>query len=430
MENIKDFLKFMNNSITSFHAVNEMKERLLKEGYVELSNTEEFSVELNKKYFITKNLSSIIAFNTPKSVNNFHFQMTSSHSDSPTYKLKPNHEVSKLGYYKSLNVEVYGGNIHQSWFDKPLSLAGRIIVKEKNKIITKLVNIDKDLMVIPSVAIHLNADTNKMSYNPQIDLQPVYGLKDDLTILSILAKENKLKEEDILDFDLFAYNRFRGSVVGYNDEFLNCPQIDDLQMAYGTLMGLIKSKCIDSCNVFACFDNEEVGSGTKQGADSTFLRETLVNIMNSLNVENESAVINRSFMISADNAHAAHPNHPGKTDNDNACFINKGVAIKYNANQRYTTDAVSASIFKMICEKAKCNVQSIANRSDVRGGSTLGNISTSQVSCSSVDIGLPQFAMHSSCELSGTKDLTDLIKITETFYNTVVIVGEDSTSFN
>ncbi len=430
MKLTKDFLKFMEQSVTCFHAVEEIKNRLLKEGFKELSNTNNLKVELNGKYFITKNLSSIIAFTTPTTTENFHFQMTASHTDSPTYKLKPNHEVEALGYYKTLNTEPYGGNIHQSWLDKPLSLAGRVIVKEKNSIKQQLVNINKDLMVIPSVAIHLNAETNKMTYNPQVDLQPLYGTKDTLNILDIIKKENNIKE--IVDFDLFVYNRFRGSVVGYNDEFINCPQIDDLQMTYGTLIGLINSKNNkSSCNVFVAFDNEEVGSNTKQGADSTFLKETLENIRLSLNVEtNQSAVINSSFMISADNAHAAHPNHPGKTDNKNACYLNKGVTIKYNANQRYTTDGFSASVFKMVCEKAKKPVQGIANRSDVRGGSTLGNISVSQVSCNSVDIGLPQFAMHSSAELSGTKDLKDLVEIIEVYFNTNMIIKENEISFN
>ncbi len=429
MKITKDFLNFMKNSVTSFHAVEEIKERLVKEGYKEITNTEKFNVELNGKYFITKNLSSIIAFTTPKSLKDFHFQMTSSHTDSPTYKLKPNHEVESLGHYRQLNVEAYGGNIHQSWFDKPLSIAGRVIVKDGNSIKQQLVNIDKDLMVIPSVAIHLNENTNKMTYNPQIDLQPLYGTKESLDILSIIKKENKI--EEIVDFDLFVYNRFRGCTVGYNNEFINCPQIDDLQMTYGTLMGLINSDTNESsCNIFVAFDNEEVGSNTKQGADSTFLKYTLNNIMNSLNVEtNISSVINASFMISADNAHAAHPNHPEKTDNNNACYLNKGVAIKYNANQRYTTDGFSAAVFKMICEKAKVNVQSIANRSDIRGGSTLGNISISQVSCNSVDIGLPQFAMHSSAELSGTQDLADLLKIIEVYFTSNMLIKENEIKF-
>ncbi|MFI3329210.1 MAG: M18 family aminopeptidase [bacterium] len=430
MKITNDFLKFMENSVTCFHAVEEIKNRLLKEGYKEITNTEVFDVKLNSKYFITKNLSSIIAFTTPTTTENFHFQMTASHTDSPSYKLKPNHEVKSLNYYKTLNVEPYGGNIHQSWFDKPLSLAGRVIVKGKNSIKQQLVNIDKDLMVIPSVAIHLNENSNKMTYNPQIDLQPLYGTEDSLDILDIIKKENKI--EEIVDFDLFVYNRFRGSVVGYNNEFLNCPQIDDLQMTYGTLVGLLNSKNNkSSCNVFVAFDNEEVGSNTKQGADSTFLKDTLVNIRKSLGLKcnTHSAIINSSFMISADNAHAAHPNHPEKTDNKNACYLNKGVTIKYNANQRYTTDGFSASVFKTICEKANVAHQSIANRSDVRGGSTLGNISVSQVSCNSVDIGLPQFAMHSSAELSGTKDLTDLVKLTEVYFNTNITIKETEITF-
>ncbi len=427
MKHTKDFLKFMESSITCFHAVEEIKQRLLKENFIELDNTSNMKIELNKKYFITKNLSSIIAFTTPSNIENFHFQMTSSHTDSPTYKLKPNHETSSMNYYKSLNTEPYGGNIHQSWFDKPLSVAGRVICKEGNSIISKLVNIDKNLMVIPSVAIHLNADTNKMAYNPQIDLQPLYGLENTINLLDMVCKENNVT--DIIDFDLFLYNRFRGCVVGYDESFINCPQIDDLEMTYGTLMGLINSNNKNSCNLFVAFDNEEVGSGTKQGADSTFLADTLNSICNSLNVEVSSA-INKSFMVSADNAHAIHPNHLGKTDNKNGCLINKGIAIKYNSNQRYTTDGVSASVFKMICESAKINYQSIANRSDVRGGSTLGNISTSHVSCNSVDIGLPQLAMHSSAELAGTKDLEDLIQFSKTYFNTTIDIKESKITFN
>lgn len=419
----KELVSFIKESPTCFHAVANMKERLMKEGYEELLEGSTWNVKEGGKYLITRNNSSIIALQVGTDLANYSFNVAASHSDSPTFKVKENAEIEVRGKYTQLNTEGYGGMLCSTWFDRPLSLAGRVLVKEGNQFVSKLLKIDRDLLMIPNVAIHMNRNINDgFTYNKQVDLLPLFGGTDTKKgdYKKMIAQELGVKEEDIYGMDMFLYNRNAPSIWGANEEYISCPQLDDLQCAFTTLQGFLKGSQKKSINVFACFDNEEVGSGTKQGAGSTFLYDTLHRINDALGKTNEDyhRALASSFMISADNAHAVHPNHPEKTDVNNCVYMNEGIVIKSHAGQKYTTDAVATALFKHICEAVDVPVQFFANRSDAAGGSTLGNISQAQVSMNAVDIGLPQLAMHSSYETAGIKDTYYMVKAMEEFYHT------------
>lgn len=348
--------------------------------------------------------------------------MAASHSDSPAFKVKENAELEIKEKYVQLNTEGYGGMLCATWFDRPLSVAGRVIVKEDDRYVTRLVNVDRDLVMIPNVAIHMNREVNNgYAYNKQVDMLPLFGgsgcKKGDFK--KLIARELEVEEKDIYGMDLYLYNRMEPSVWGAEEEFISCPQLDDLQCAYTSLQGFLKGHNDRSINVFACLDNEEVGSGTKQGADSTFLYDVLSRVNAGLGKDEEAfrRAAASSFMLSCDNAHAVHPNHPEKTDVNNCVYMNEGIVVKAHAGQKYTSDAVSIAVFRGICEKAGVPLQFFANRSDVAGGSTLGNISMSHISMNSVDIGLPQLSMHSTYETAGVKDSYYMIKAAEEFFN-------------
>ncbi len=420
MKNAEILIKFIKESPSAFHAVQNIKNRLLNEGMTELKEHETWNIVPGGKYFVTRNMSSIIAFKVPE--NDFAgFNIVTSHSDSPTFKIKENEEIVVNDEYVKLNTEKYGGMIMSTWFDRPLSVAGRIVVREGNSFITKLVDIDKDLLVIPNVAIHMDRTVNDgKKYNPQVDLLPLMGdIRCKGKFMDMVAESAGVKKEEIISTDLFLYNRQEGAVIGANNEYILSPKLDDLQCAFSSMEGFIKSNPEKSIAVYVVYDNEEVGSGTKQGAASTFLFDTLTRLSTALGKDNRDYLkaLASSFMISADNAHAVHPNQPSLADPTNKPYINKGIVIKYNANQRYTSDAVSAAIFKGILDDLKISYQSFANRSDIAGGSTLGNISNTQVALNTVDIGLPQLAMHSAYETAGVKDTTDFINVCEKFYN-------------
>lgn len=344
------------------------------------------------------------------------------HSDSPCFKLKEKPELTAEKRYVKWNVEKYGGMILSAWLDRPLSVAGRIVVKEQGEMTTKLVNVERNVAVIPNLAIHMNRDMNKgVEYNPQIDMQPcVGGVGERRGFLKLLADEAGVEESDILGQDIFLYNRDRCKRVGIEQEWICGPRLDDLECVYGALEALLLSESLsgDYINMLAVFDNEEVGSGTKQGADSTFFKDVLARIRAGLRIEEEHyrCMLADSFLISADNAHAVHPNHPEKADPENKPYLNEGIVIKYHGSQRYATDAYSAAVMKDICQQAQVPYQVYANRSDIIGGSTLGNILMAQVSVNTVDIGLPQLAMHSACETAGAKDIEYLIRALQAFY--------------
>ena len=417
-----EMLSFLQKSPSAFHAVDNIKNELKKENYEELLEGQNWNIKPGGKYFVTRNNSSIIALNLGKKLDHYGFNVVASHTDYPTFKIKENAEIEVKGKYTQLNTEGYGGMLCATWFDRPLSIAGRVIVKEGNQFVTKLINIDRDLVLIPNMAIHMNRAVNEgYAYNKQIDMLPLFGGQDckpgDFN--KLIAKEMNVSVDDIYGSDLYLYNRTAPSIWGANEEFISSQHLDDLQCGFTSLKGFLKGYNDESINVLACFDNEEVGSGTKQGAGSTFLYDVLRRVNNALGKTEEDydCALASSFMLSADNAHAVHPNHPGKTDVANCVYMNEGIVVKSHAGQKYTSDAISIAIFKDICKRAGVPVQFFANRSDEAGGSTLGNIAMAQVSMNSVDIGLPQLGMHSTYETAGVKDTYYMIKAVEEFYN-------------
>lgn len=414
-------LTFLENSPTSFHAVENMAARLRGEGFEELKEADCWSIEAGGRYFVTRNMSSLIAFRVPgKDFTGF--QIISSHSDSPTFKIKENPEMKVEGHYVKLNVEKYGGMLCAPWFDRPLSIAGRLVVRTADGLQTKLVNVDRDLVMIPNLAIHMNRQVNDgYAYNAQSDMLPLYGGEAAAgTLMKTIAQSAGVAEEDILGHDLYLYNRMKGSVWGAGEEFFSCGRIDDLQCAFGSLEGFLAGGNAHSVSVHAVLDNEEVGSTTKQGAASTFLLDTLKRLNTALGRTEEQylTALASSFMVSADNAHGVHPNYTDKADPTNRPYVNGGIVIKFNANQKYTTDAVSAAVFRSVCEKADVPVQTFTNRSDMAGGSTLGNISNTHVALNTVDIGLPELAMHSPYETGGVLDTEYLIRAAKEFFST------------
>ena len=415
----EQLLEFIRKSPVSFQATEEMEQRFRKAGYQKLSEKEYWNLKAGGKYVVTRNHSALIAFSIPEK-NSMRFHIMASHSDSPAFKIKENPEMQVEHAYTKLNVEGYGGMLMAPWADRPLSVAGRVMVSGKNGPEERLVNIDRDLLMIPSLAIHMNREANKgVAYNPQKDMLPLMGCgSEKADLMEILAEKLKIKKEDILTHDLFLYNRMPGTIWGADREFVSSPRLDDLQCAFASMEGMLRGRKENCVAVHCVLDNEEVGSGTKQGAASTFLKDTLRRINDGLGRTYEEYLMTLadSFMISADNAHALHPNYTEKADPVNHPVINGGIVIKYNANQKYCTDAVSAAVFKDICKRTEVPCQTFVNRSDIPGGSTLGNISNTQVAVNTVDIGLPQLAMHSPYETAGTEDTWSLIKAATVFF--------------
>ena len=422
----KQLIEFIDKSPTCFHAVKTMSDMLRGEGFTELREDQKWHIEKGGRYFVARNGSSLIAFTIPEQ-DMKGMRIMASHSDSPTFKIKEDPEMEADGHYIKLNVERYGGMICAPWFDRPLSVAGRVIVRNSSgnsasgALRTILVNVDRDLLIIPNLAIHMNREVNDgYKYNAQKDMLPLYGditAKD--TFMKVIADAAGIAPEDILGHDLFLYNRQSASIWGASGEFLSSGRLDDLQCAFSSLKGFLAGEKKEYMAVHCVLDNEEVGSGTKQGAASTFLYDTLTRAHENLGLTREDYLIHLadSFMVSADNAHAVHPNHTDKTDPVNRPYLNGGIVIKFNANQKYCTDGVSAAMFREICQRADVPVQTFVNRSDMAGGSTLGNISNTQVALNTVDIGLPQLAMHSPYETAGIKDTEYLVRAASVLFS-------------
>lgn len=404
---------FLDASPTCFHAVSNMADTLTAAGFTRLSEKDSWQLTPGRGYFVTRNSSALIAFTIPADGVRA-FRIMASHSDSPSFKIKENPEITASDHYVQLNTERYGGMIYSTWLDRPLSAAGRIIVKEDGRFVEKLVNIDRDLLMIPNLAIHMNRKINDgHQYNPQKDLLPVYGdIASKGTFMKTIAAAAGVAEDAVLGHDLFLYNRQKATVWGACGEYISSGRLDDLQCAFASLTGFLQGRKEKYAAVHCVFDNEEVGSGTRQGAASTFLKDTLTRICENLGMNREDYLkaIAGSFLVSADNAHAAHPAHPDRADPVNRPYLNEGIVIKFNGDQKYCTDGISSAMFRDLCKEAGVPVQTFTNRSDAAGGSTLGNISTSQVALNSVDIGLPQLAMHSAYETAGVKDIAYLVK--------------------
>ena len=416
---VRKMMDYLDASPSCYHAAENLKKTLIHDGYQLLRESEVWKLQRGGKYVVVRNDASLIAFRIPAELTGG-FVMAAAHSDSPALKLRETAEV-EAGGALVLSTEPYGGMIYYSWLDRPLSVAGRVTVEENGCLRTRLVDVDRDLLVIPSLAIHINRSVNDgAALKPNVDLRPVMGTADDRGALhALVAEAAGVKEEDILSSELFLYPRICGTLVGAEEQYILSPRLDDLQCAFTCTEGFLRAQESGSVPVLCVFSNEEVGSGTLQGANSDFLGNVLKRISQALGRTEEAhqAALAESFMVSADNAHAVHPNHPEYADTNEKVSINKGVVVKFNANQKYSTDAVSAAVFRRVCRMADAPVQSFSNRADLPGGSTLGNISITRVSVPTVDVGLPQLAMHSACELAGVEDTESMARIMEVYFS-------------
>ncbi len=413
---------------TAYNAVTHTAAMLESEGYLPLCESQDWALEAGRGYYVTRNGSSLIAFRMPDG--DFSgFMMTAAHGDSPCFKVKENTEMAD-SHYLRLSVERYGGMLCATWLDRPLSVAGRVTVRTDKGMAVKTVDLADTHAVIPTVAIHMNRNANEnATYNANVDMVPLLGEAANAGLIRRRAAEAAgVSEEAILTTDLFLYNPQAG--MEWNG-YISAPRLDDLQCAFASLTAFIASGKAEAkpatAPVFCLFDNEEVGSHTKQGAASTFLCDVLSRISAAcgLSADGMARKLAQSFMVSCDNAHAVHPNHPEYQDKNHAVYMNGGVVVKYNANQKYTTDAVSAGLFGLICEGAGVPVQRFANRADMAGGSTLGNISNTQVSLNTIDIGIAQLAMHSAYETAGAKDTELMVKALTAFFGTEIVMEAD-----
>lgn len=419
-ETAEELLTFIEKSPTSFHCVDTVKKELKENGFQELREEEMWSLCQGGDYFVTRNSSALIAFSIPKQ-EPAGFHLIASHSDSPSFAVKANPEMETEKAYLKLNVEPYGGMLMAPWFDRPLSVAGRLAVEDGDGLREVLVKVDRDLLLIPNLAIHMNREANQgIKYNAQIDMLPLFGGADAKgAFLEILAQEAGVEPEAILGHDLYLYNRMKGSIWGAKEEFLSAPRLDDLQCAFASMKGFLQGERKEHLAVLCILDNEEVGSSTRQGAASTFLLDTLLRIRECLGWSYETylRMLAESFMISADNAHAVHPNYGEKADPVNRPLLNGGIVLKYHASQKYCTDGMSGAMFRLLCRKAQVPMQIYHNRSDIPGGSTLGNISGNRVAVKTADVGLPQLAMHSPYETAGVKDTEYFVRLSKRFFS-------------
>ncbi len=427
----RELVEFIDRCPSAFHTVAAARALLDEAGATYLPEGEPWRLERGGTYYTVRNNSSIICWHVGAVLDDLHFQVAAAHGDSPSYRVKAVPELEGPGEYLRVNVEGYGGMIDYSWLDRPLGVAGRALVKTPEGVASRLIHVDRDVLLVPSLCIHMNRDVNDgVALNRQVDLCPLFsaGALSRGDFDRMIAEELGVEGDAILARDLFLVNRERGRVWGQAGEFVSSGRLDDLQCAFAALRSFLASSNERDVSVCAVFDNEEVGSGTKQGALSTFLRDVLVRVSAGLGLgeEDHLRAVARSFLVSCDNAHAVHPNHPEKTDDANRAWLNGGVVVKEAANQHYTTDAFSSAVFRAICARSGVPVQPFANRSDSAGGSTLGNLSNTQVSMHAVDVGLPQLAMHSSYETAGVADTAYAIRALTAFFDTTVrIDGAD-----
>ena len=425
MNHIQALMDFIRLSPTAFHAVANLRGMLEARGFRPLNECEPWRIAPGGCYYVTRNQSSLIAFRVPEGPVD-HFQLVASHADSPCFKLKPSAGREAAGY-ASLNVEKYGGMIMQTWFDRPLSVAGRAVVRTGKGLEAHLVYLDRDLALIPNLPIHFNRTVNDgVKLDPQVDMLPVYGAAG-ADYMRLVAESLGVDGADIVGCDLFLVNRDAPRLWGAAGEYIAAPRLDDLECAYASVRSLADAGPSGHVDMACVFDNEEVGSGTRQGADSNFLNGTARRIVSALGGGEQAfeTALARSVMLSADNAHGIHPNHPEKYDEGNRVTLNGGVVVKFNAAQKYTSDCISQAVFESVCAAAGVPVQRFANRSDIPGGSTLGHIANTHASMISVDIGLAQLSMHSANESAGVYDLDYMIRALRAFHETQIDVTGD-----
>lgn len=424
----QDLIDFIYDSPSPYHVVKNVKSILKNKGFTEINLTDKWNITKGGKYFVSQNGTSLFAFIIGNGeIEENGFKIVAAHSDAPTFKIKPLPEIDVEKKYLKFNTETYGSPILSTWFDRPLSIAGRVSVKGKNILnpVTHLVNIKNPILVIPNLAIHLNRTVNDgIALNKQVDMLPVTSvinkdLNKELLLTRKISEEINVPVEDILEVDLNLYDFTKGSIIGLNQEFISSCKLDDLAMVHAGLNAIIDAPVCKATNLLAIFDNEEVGSRSKQGAGSPILKNILkrIALVQEKNEEESQRSVYKSFMISADMAHALHPNHMNKHDPVNRPVINGGPVIKIEGNQKYTTDSDSSAVFEMICKESNIPYQKFVNRSDMAGGGTLGNVSAGQLEIRSVDIGNPMWAMHSIRETSGVDDHKFMTDALTSFYN-------------
>lgn len=420
----KKLFDFIAACPTPYHAAAHIAGMLEKEGYACLRECDDWKLKRGGKYYVTRNRSSVIAFRIPKAEPRG-FMMTAAHDDAPTFRLKESAEVTD-GRYVRLGVEPYGGAIFSTWIDRPLGIAGRVTVRTKDGLETRLVELKNTRVMIPNVAIHMDRSVNTgKDFNAARDMLPLFGTADKKgKLAALVAKAAGAKEKDIISSELMLYNPQPGTEWG---DFISAPRLDDQQCAFATLSAFLAAKDAASVPVCCILDNEECGSTTKQGAAGTFILDTLQRISDALGSDAGffRRMIAQSFMLSCDNGHAVHPNHPEYADKNDAPEMNKGIVIKFNSQQKYTSDAVSAGIFRLLCDRAGVPYQTYTNRADLPGGGTLGNIANTQVSLNTVDIGFAQLAMHSSYETAGKQDMESFEKALTLFFGSSIIMQAD-----
>ena len=427
----QELIRFIARSASPYHAVREVAEALDRNGFSRLAEADRWELERGKKYYVTRNGTSLIAFSI--GTEGDAFRVAAAHVDSPTFRIKQKAELNGPGSYLRINVEPYGGAIASSWLDRPLGIAGRVLVRDGSGIASRLIESDRDVLLIPNLCIHFNRDVNKgYAFNMQTDMIPLFsaGKVEKGGFAGMIAEMASARPEDLLSWDLSLVNREPGTVWGRAEEFVSAPRLDDLQCVFSSMRGFLDAGESGGIRVLCCFDSEEVGSRSGQGALSDFLRNTLARVQAGLgNPETELGRIEaESFLISADNAHAVHPNHPDRTDAENFCVLNGGIAVKENASQKYMTNAVSRAVLRELCARADVPYQTFQNRSDTPGGGTLGNLAGSRVSLCGADIGLPQLAMHSAYETAGALDTGYAVSLFKTYYETELLFGADQES--
>ncbi len=414
---LKDFL---DNARSMYHAIALLEESLVAQGYEELAESDAWNLQEGGKYYMTRGGSTLIAFRIPQGKPTG-FMMSASHSDRPCFKVKENGELA--GNYTRLAGEVYGGALLGTWLDRPLSIAGRVLVDTEKGAESRLLDIDRDLLLIPNVAIHMNRKANEgVAWNPAVDMLALLGEKGKQGILQALLE--KEAGGTILAHDLYFYLRQKASVWGIDGEYLSAAALDDLECAWCCTQGFLQAERSSSIPVLCVFDSEEVGSCSVQGADSTILEAVISRICKDLDLELHS-MLSQSFMVSADNAHALHPNHPEYADSANAPVMNGGVVVKFSGKLGYSTDGISAAIFRKICSRANVPVQNYYNRADLPGGGTLGKLSLAHVAVPTADIGLAQLAMHSCYETAGVADIKYLVDAMTAYYGASINCPKD-----
>ena len=431
----KEMLSFIQNSPSVYHVADNILQTCVQQGFVPLKEQEEWKLQPGGKYIVLRNDSAILAFVLPDKradeIKGFH--ITASHGDSPGFKVKENPEIHVEEHYTKWSTEGYGGMLISTWFDRPLSAAGRVFYSENGKICSKLVDLQESIGVIPSLAIHMNRNANKgVEYHLQKDTLPLicsFEKSDEQcyekttgqskgAFTKVLAEKAGLSQDDILDYDLFLYVKQEGQYVGLNQEWVLSPKLDDLLCVYASMRAFLSVSPVEYINMLAVFDNEEVGSGSGQGADSDFLENTCRRIAQSLDGTNSiyERWLADSFLLSCDNAHGVHPNFPEMSDATNRPYLNGGLVLKYQGSLKYTTDGYSGAKVKQWCRQAEVPCQTYANRSDLPGGSTLGHIALSHTSIKAADIGIAQLGMHSAVEMAGVKDTGYMMKALQEFY--------------